>query len=67
MPPPDSLVTVSVIVVLAPVSSPTTIIEVVKAVLLPNNVTPLKAVPVNDVPTNVWDKAVPVNGTVKGF
>ena len=57
-----SLFTCKVIVVLAPVSTPITIIDVARAALLPNNVTPDSAVPVNDVPKKVCDKAVPVNG-----
>ena len=49
---------------LAPVSNPTTIIEVANAALLPNNVVPANEVPVNDLPTNVCESAVPVNGTL---
>ena len=50
--------------VLAPVSTPTIIIDVASAALLPNNVVPDNDVPVNDVPRNVCDRAVPVNGIV---
>ena len=45
-------------------STPTIIIDVARAELLPNNVAPDNAVPVNEVPKKVCDKAVPVNGTV---
>ena len=52
---PGTLVTFRVTVVLAPVSIPTTIIEVARAELLPNNVRPDRVRPVNVFPTNVSD------------